>query len=412
MWLILAGRGWGKTRTGAEFVSNALIRNAGWRCAVVAPTREDARDTCVEGESGLLATIPASCIADWNRSLGELILNNGSRFKLFSAEKPKRLRGPQHHIAWCDELAAWQYPDTWDQLMFGLRLGDDPKVIATTTPSPVKLVLDLYKRRDDDVVLTSGRTLDNAANISKIALKNLLEKYQGTRLGRQELDAELLEDLPGALWQRSVIDKLRVMKAPPLMRVVVAVDPAVSTNDGSDETGIVVVGVTMEKHAYILADYSGIYSPNQWAQRVVAAFHEFKADFVVGEVNQGGDLVESNIQTVDQGVPVKKVHATRNKYVRAEPVASLAEQGRYHHVGFHSKLEDQMCSFTVDFDRKKGGYSPDRMDAMVWGVTETILLGFPGSSLLDYYAQQDAEEAARKALPSIPKQPPMNGATQ
>lgn len=412
MWLILAGRGWGKTRTGAEFVSNALIRNAGWRCAVVAPTREDARDTCVEGESGLLATIPASCIADWNRSLGELILNNGSRFKLFSAEKPKRLRGPQHHIAWCDELAAWQYPDTWDQLMFGLRLGDDPKVIATTTPSPVKLVLDLYKRRDDDVVLTSGRTLDNAANISKIALKNLLEKYQGTRLGRQELDAELLEDLPGALWQRSVIDKLRVMKAPPLMRVVVAVDPAVSTNDGSDETGIVVVGVTMEKHAYILADYSGIYSPNQWAQRVVAAFHEFKADFVVGEVNQGGDLVESNIQTVDQGVPVKKVHATRNKYVRAEPVASLAEQGRYHHVGFHAKLEDQMCSFTVDFDRKKGGYSPDRMDAMVWGVTETILLGFPGSSLLDYYAQQDAEEAARKALPSIPKQPPMNGATQ
>lgn len=384
----MAGRGWGKTRTGAEDTADFAMWNDDVRCAVVAPTYSDARDTCVEGESGLLKCIPHSFIQDWNRSLGELILINRSRIKLFSAEEPTRLRGPQHHRAWCDEISSWQYPDTWDQLLFGLRLGVDPRVVATTTPKPVKLVRDLVARVGRDVLVTHGKTLENSANLAKPALDNLLERYGGTRLGRQELDAELLADLEGALWQRSRIDELRVKEAPPLMRVCIAIDPAVSTNEGSDETGIIAAGVCAKKHGYTLGDFSGQYTPQGWGSMAVRQFHAFKADFIVAEANNGGDLVEANIRAVDPNVPVKLVHASRGKFIRAEPVAALTEQGRDHHVGFFPKLEDQMCGFTVDFDRKKMGFSPDRMDAKVWAYHELILLGYAGSNVMDYIAAQ------------------------
>lgn len=395
----MAGRGWGKTRTGAEYVADYGLWNDNSRIAIVAPTAADGRDTCVEGESGLLSCLPSSCVRDWNRTFGELILHNGTRYKVFSAEKPKRLRGPQHHLAWCDEIAQFKYADAWDQLMFGLRLGDDPKVIVTTTPAPVKLIRELVSRIGDDVHITRGKTLDNAGNIAQTALKNLLARYSGTRLGRQELEAELLEDAEGALWQRSRLDELRVQVMPEMQRIVVAIDPAVSTNEGSDETGIVVVGRGIDKHAYILGDYSGKYTPDGWADMAVRQYRAFKADHIIAEANNGGDLVESNIRVKDANVPVKLVHASRGKLVRAEPVAALAEQGKFHIVGSLTKLEDQMCGFTIDFDRKKAGFSPDRMDAMVWGVHEVVLLGFPGSNILEYLADKDRAAAdAAKAV--------------
>jgi phage terminase large subunit-like protein len=250
-WLILAGRGWGKTRTGAEAVGWCGLANPGWRIAVVAPTYADARDTCIEGDSGLRNVLPESCIEAWNRSLGELILTNGTRYKLFAAEEPERLRGPQHHMAWGDELGAWRYPETWDQLLFGLRLGDDPRVVVTTTPKPTPLVRSLIKSPRS--IITRGSTFDNAANLAPAALAQLREKYEGTRLGRQELEAELLDDIPGALWTRAMLDEARLRQAPELRRIVVAVDPS-GTKGGSDrgdDIGIVVAGIGYDGKGYV-----------------------------------------------------------------------------------------------------------------------------------------------------------------
>ncbi len=367
--------------------------NDGVRVAVVAATAADARDVCVEGESGLLACIPHAYIEGWNRSLGELILVNGSRFKLFSAEEPSRLRGPQHHRAWCDEVAAWQYPETWDQLMFGLRLGDDPRVIATTTPRPTALIRGLIARMGADVKITQGRTLDNSANLAKAALDNLLLRYAGTRLGRQELDAELLEDTPGALWRRADIDSTRIPEAPAMLRIVVAIDPAVSTSEGSDETGIVACGKGQDGRWYVLADRSGRYSPDAWAREAVALYRNLNADRIVAEVNNGGDMVENTLRNTDNSVPYKAVHATKGKAVRAEPVAALYEQKRVSHVGSFPILEDQMCLFTTDYDRAKMKYSPDRLDAMVWAMTDLAIEARPGENVLDYYRLLDAKKS-------------------
>jgi phage terminase large subunit-like protein len=288
----------------------------------------------------------------------------------------------------CDELSAWRYPESWDQAMFGLRLGACPRACITTTPKPVKILRDLIGH--PRIITTKGTTYDNRENLSPSFFDDIITKYEGTRLGRQELNAELLDDMPGALWQRARIDELRLKEAPPLSRICIAIDPAVSTNDGSDETGIIAAGVDIKKHAYVLGDYSGVYTPQGWGAMAVRQYHAFKADFIIAEANNGGDLVEANIRAVDPNVPVKLVHASRGKFIRAEPVAALAEQGRYHHVGGFNKLEDQMCSFTVDFDRKKMGFSPDRMDAMVWAMHELILIGFPGSNVMDYIATQKA----------------------
>ena len=364
-WVILAGRGWGKTRTGAEDVAWAGMSNPGWRIAVVAPTAADARDTCVEGDSGLLNVLPREAVQTWNRSLGELILVNGTRYKTFSADEPERLRGPQHHRAWADELAAWRYPEAWDQLMFGLRLGQHPQAVVTTTPKPTPLVKALVAAKTSHV--TRGSTFDNAANLAPSALQMLKEKYEGTRLGRQELEAEILGDLPGALWSLSSLDAYRLREAPTMGRIVVAVDPAVTATEASDEHGIIVAGLS-DKRGIVLEDASLQGSPHEWARRAVSLYRSWNADCIVIEVNQGGDMVAHTIRTIDPNVKIKEVRASRGKHVRAEPIAALYEQGRVAHVGAFPELENQMTQMTIAGFEGEG--SPDRVDALVWAFTE------------------------------------------
>jgi phage terminase large subunit-like protein len=368
-WVILAGRGWGKTRTGAEDAAWAGLSNPGWRIAVVAPTSADARDTCIEGDSGLINVLPREAVQTWNRSLGELILVNGTRYKTFSADEPERLRGPQHHRAWADELAAWRYPEAWDQLMFGLRLGQHPQAVVTTTPKPTPLVKSLVASPSSRV--TRGSTFDNAANLAPSALAMLKAKYEGTRLGRQELDAEILGDLPGALWSMASLDAYRLREAPPMGRIVVAVDPAVTATESSDEHGIIVAGLS-EQRGIVLEDASLQGSPNEWARRAVSLYRSWGADAIVIEVNQGGDMVAHTIRTIDPNVKIKEVRASRGKHVRAEPIAALYEQGRVAHVGAFPALENQMTQMTTSGFEGEG--SPDRVDALVWALTDL----FPG----------------------------------
>lgn len=370
VWLILAGRGFGKTRTGAETVRWLVETGQAKRIALVAPTAADARDVMVEGESGILAVSRPDFKPEYEPSKRRITWPNGAVAYTYSAEEPDRLRGPQHDFAWCDELAAWKYPDdTWDNLIFGLRLGDNPRVVVTTTPKPIPLVRKLVN--DPETVVTRGSTYENAANLPPSFLKEIRDKYEGTRLGRQEIFAEILDDVPGALWTRSMLDDLRVKKAPELVRVVVAIDPAVSSGEDSDETGIIVAGKGADGHGYVLDDLTCRMSPDGWATRAVNAYYKHEADRIVAEVNNGGDLVEATIRTVDRKIPYKAVRASKGKRTRAEPIAALYEQGKIHHVGSFPLLEDQMCNFTPD------GYdgSPDRVDALVWALTELMLKG-------------------------------------
>jgi len=369
VWLILAGRGFGKTRTGAEWVREQVERHGRRRIAIVGRTAADVRDVMVEGESGILSISPPWFRPVYEPSKRRLTWPNGAIATLYSADEPDLLRGPQHDAAWADELAAWRRPEAWDNLMFGLRLGPDPRVVVTTTPRPVKLIRDLLK--DPTTVVTRGSTYENAANLAPAFLEQIISRYEGTRLGRQELYGEVLDDVPGALWQRKRIDELRVSEAPELVRVVVAIDPAVTNEEGSDETGIVVAGRGVDGHAYVLADKSCRMSPDGWARRAVKAFYDHEADRIIGEVNNGGDLVETVIRTVDPKVPYKAVRASRGKSVRAEPVAALYEQGKVHHVGTFDHLEDQLCQITPD--GYQGSGSPDRADALVWALTELML---------------------------------------
>lgn len=364
-WLILAGRGWGKTRTGAEDAAWFGMGHPESRVAIVAPTAADARDTCIEGESGLRGVIPGGMLHAWNRSLGELILTNGSRFKAFSAEEPERLRGPQHHRAWCDELAAWKYPEAWDQLLFGLRLGQRPQAVVTTTPKPTSLIKGLLA--DPRSHVTRGRTMDNAANLAPSALARLKEKYEGTRLGRQELDAEILGDMPGALWAMSSLDAYRLRSVPECGRIVVAVDPAATNNPDSDEHGIIVAGLDGQR-GVVIEDASLKGTPAEWARRAVSLYRSYSADGIVVEVNQGGDMVSHVLRSVDPNVNIIEVRASRGKHVRAEPIAALYEQGRIVHAGAFPDLEGQMTQMTVH--GYEGPGSPDRLDAMVWAFTE------------------------------------------
>ena len=380
IWLIRSGRGWGKTRTGAEWLAWKAIQQPNTRCAVIAPTFSDARDTCVEGESGILSVLRRYGVLrepnGWNRSMGELFLINGSRIKLFSADEPERLRGPQFHYAWCDELAAWKYEEAFDQLQFGLRLGDKPQTVITTTPKPKRLIRSLTKRDDGTVYVTHGSTFENKDNLAASALVELQARYAGTRLGRQELEGEILEDIEGALWNQDNIDANRVETAPPdLQRIVVAIDPAVTANEESDETGIIVAGKNGQGELFVLADYTIKTSPMGWAQRAIDAYHEHGADAIIAEVNNGGDMIPTLIKNLNPNIRVTTVRATRGKALRAEPVASLYEQNRAHHVGQLDKLETQLTTWTPE-DPK----SPDRLDALVWAATELIeqspLLGY------------------------------------
>lgn len=369
VWLVLAGRGFGKTRTGAEWLRDQVQNRGRGRLALVAPTAADARDVMVEGESGILAISPPWFRPVYEPSKRRLTWPNGAIATTYSADEPDRLRGPQHDGAWADELAAWKYPDAWDMLMFGLRLGTDPRVVATTTPKPVRLIRELLA--SETTAVSRGSTYENAANLAPAFLQQIVTKYKGTRLGRQELDGEVLDDVPGALWTRKALDDLRRPAAPELVRVVVAIDPAVTSGEDSDETGIVVAGRGVDGHGYVLRDLSCRMSPDGWARRAVVAFQDHRADRIVAEVNNGGDLVEQVVRTVDRSVPYKAVHASRGKRVRAEPIAALYEQGKVHHVGGLPDLEDQMCSFLPE----GGDKSPDRVDALVWALTELLLGG-------------------------------------
>lgn len=367
-WLLLAGRGFGKTRTAAEDVAWYGQTHPGSRIAVVAETFGDGRDVCIEGESGLLSCLPDESVAMWNRSMGELVLENATRYKIFSGDRPGQLRGPQHHRAWCDELAKWRYMrEAWIQLQLGLRLGENPQTLVTTTPKPVALLRELLARENTHV--TTGSTFDNAANLSASFLDEVREQYEGTRVGRQELYAEILDDVPGALWTRKMVEDARVKTLPEMTRVVVAIDPAVTSGEDSDETGIVVAGRGVDRKAYVLADRTCRLSPDGWAKRAVAAYTEFSADRIVAEVNNGGDMVENVIRTVAPRVSYKKIHASRGKRVRAEPVAALYEQGKVGHASAMPELEDQMVSFVPE---GMDG-SPDRVDALVWAITELVL---------------------------------------
>jgi len=329
----------------------------------------------VPGASGILAVSPLKFQPLYEPSKRMLTWPNGSVATLYSAEEPNRLRGPQHHWAWVDELAAWEKnAAALDQLLLGFRLGTDPQACITTTPRPIKVLLDLL--RDPQSMITRGSTYDNRANLAKAYLRTVVGKYEGTRLGRQELNAEILDDIPGALWQLSRIEELRVRAAPELRRIVVAVDPAVSSSETSDETGIVVAGVGLcscrgaqELHGFVLEDRSGKYTPHGWAETVVKSYRARNADRIVAEQNQGGALVEVNIRTVDRAAPVKLVHASRGKRTRAEPVAALYEQGKVHHVEMHAKLEDQLTTW----DPMSSTNSPDRLDALVWALTDLML---------------------------------------
>jgi phage terminase large subunit-like protein len=381
-WLILAGRGFGKTRCGAEQIRKWQEEGA-MRMALVGATSADVRDVMVRGESGLLAVCPS-----WNRPTYEpskrlIQWPNGAIAITYSAEKPDRLRGPQHEKAWCDELCAWKTMyETFDNLAMGLRLADNPQVIVTTTPKPKKLLKELLA--DTDTVTSTGTTYENVGNVSQKWLRRTLRKYEGTRLGRQELYAHVLDDVPGALWTRDMIERTRVTGHCELLRIVIAVDPAVTSGENSDNTGIVVAGLGVDGRGYVLRDLTCKMTPGQWAQRVTIAYHSLQANLIVAEVNNGGDLVAHALASVDPNLPYKMVHASRGKRVRAEPIASLYEQGRVSHVTTAGAplgdLEDEMCSFVSDnFDG-----SPDRVDALVWALTELFLEPQERSGVLVY----------------------------
>lgn len=381
IWIALAGRGFGKTRTGAEDIWWKAYTKPGTRWAVVAPTVGDLRRTIFEGDSGLKNTVPHSILREgswdkaYNRSLSELFFANGSKIEGYSADAPERLRGPQFHGAWADELAAWTDFDAWDMLMFATRLGTDTRILATTTPKPRKLIRDLAKRAiaSDGVAMVRGTTYENKDHLSPGFLREIAGRYEGTTLGRQELYAEILDDIEGALWTHSMVDGNRVKETPDLVRIVVAIDPAATNVAGSNETGLVVCGIDGDDHYYVLADETMSGHPSEWARRALDLYTTWRADRIVGEVNNGGDMIEALLQAVakdGEDFAYRKVHATRGKVVRAEPISAIYEQNRAHHVGQFPDLEEQMFLITRDFDPKVAGFSPDRVDAMVWAMTE------------------------------------------
>lgn len=381
-WLVLAGRGFGKTRMGSEWIRQNVCGDtpmsapsgAPRRIALVAETAADARDVMVLGDSGILACHPKDYRPEWSPTNRRLTWPNGVEAWVYNATEPDQLRGPQHHLAWVDELAKFRYmQETWDQLQFGLRLGLHPQALVTTTPRPVPLIKRLMS--DPDTAITRGATLDNQANLAANTVKQLYERYGGTRLGRQELEGEILGDIPGALWNRDNIDADRIWEVPNDMeKVYVAVDPAVSNNENSDEHGIIVVGLARDSEGYargyVLEDGTLRGNPEDWAKKAVSLYRRWSADKIIAEKNQGGLMVESTIKAVDRSVPVELVHASRGKIVRAEPISALYEQHRVHHVGLFDKLEDQMCMFSIDNVRNTSNGSPDRVDALVWGLTK------------------------------------------
>ena len=371
IWLLLAGRGFGKTRTGAEWVRARVESGLSSRIALVARSPHEVRDIMIQGESGILSVCPPWNMPTWESTKRRLTWPDGATAFAFSSYEPDQLRGPQFDAAWCDELASWQYPqNTWDNLAFGLRLGADPRCVVTTTPKPLDILRELTTR--PDVKITQGSTYDNTGNLTP-AYINHIRRYEGTQTGLQEIYAQLLKEADGALWKREWIDRHRIDSAPEDIEYrVVAIDPAVTFDPSrSDETGIIVAG--MGPHAYasdktywILEDASGIMTPNAWAQRAIELYEKYDAYQIAGETNNGGALIESVIRNSASGrfVNFKSLRASQPKRTRAEPVAALYEQGKVHHIGSFPDLEDQMCTWTP-----QSSNSPDRMDALVWAIT-------------------------------------------
>lgn len=398
-WLALAGRGWGKTRTGAE-ACRTWVKEGYRYVNLIGATVDDARDIMIEGESGILAICPKHERPRYIGNKRQLIWPNGVKSLVFTADEPERLRGKQHEKVWADELAAWRYPEAWDQVKFGLRLGEAPQAFISTTPRPFKIIKDLIA--DEYTLVTRGTTYDNRANLATAFFRSIIKQYEGTRLGRQELQGIVLDDNPNALFNRDNIDANRrdVTRLLELLlsmdRVVVAVDPAVTADEDSDESGIIVAGVRNESdglnHGYVFDDLSGIYKPKEWADKAISGYTKYSGDAIVAEVNNGGDMVVFTIQTVDENVPVKTVHASRGKAVRAEPIAALYEQGRVHHVGTFGKLEDQMCDWEPT---DKNAKSPDRLDALVWALTD-LMVGAGDTGILSYLRTEKRALDAKK----------------
>ena len=380
-WLVLGGRGTGKTRTGAEWVCGVAHGEPGFaepkvgRIALVGETLAAVRDVMIEGPAGIMSLCRKGKRSPpaWYPALRRLEWENGAVAHAFSSEDPDSLRGPQFGAAWCDELAKWRYPtETWDMLQFGLRLGAAPREVVTTTPRPLPLMKRLLA--DPQVIVSRSRTMDNAKHLAPSFLDTIVGRYAGTRLGRQELDGELIEEREDALWSRERIETLRVDAAPALVRIVVAVDPPASSGARADACGIVVAGVDSAGRGYVLADASlEAARPTDWAEKAIAAYRRWSADALVAEANQGGEMVRAVLAQVDPGVPITTVHASRGKYVRAEPVAVLYHQGRVHHVGAFPQLEDELCDFGPG--GLSSNRSPDRLDALVWAVSHLMLSG-------------------------------------
>ena len=372
IWFLMTGRGWGKTRTGAEDIIRFACLNPNTTCAVVGPTYNEVRSIGFNGPSGIIKNLPQACQLNgkgFNVQRLELHLWNGSLIKGYSAEVYDSLRGPNFHRAWLDEIAAWQYPElAFDQVMLALRAkvgNQSAKCIITSTPRPSQLIKNIV--RDENTYVTRGSTLENATNLDESAVKRMLRMYGGTNLGRQELYGELLDATEGALWSDAVIERNRVAKkdVPDLVRIVVAIDPANTSTAHAAETGIIVAGLGTDERLYVLDDVSLRSTPSGWASAAVKAYHQYSADKIVAEVNSGGEMIGQIITTIEKGIPYKAVTASRGKITRAEPIASLYENNWVKHVGLYRELEDQMTSYVAG-----GNKSPDRMDALVWALTE------------------------------------------
>jgi phage terminase large subunit-like protein len=372
VWLIQAGRGFGKTRAGSEWVCAQAAERRDLRIALVGATRRDVESVMVRGPAGLLAIGRHYGSVVWRPSRGVVEFGSGAEAHVYAAESPEGLRGPEHHVAWCDELAKWRNADaTWDNLMMGMRMGERPQTLVTTTPRVIPLLRRI--RAMDGVRISGGRSRDNR-HLSESYFAQIEGAYAGTRLGRQELDGELIEDVAGALWERAVIEARRVVRAPALVRVVVGVDPPAGI--GGDACGIVAVGKGADGFAYVLEDasVSGL-SPEGWAAAVAACAARHSADRVVAEANQGGAMVASVLRAADAGLPVRLVHASRGKVARAEPVAALYTGARAFHVGAFPALEDELCGLVTGGGYEGPGRSPDRADALVWAMFELMLSG-------------------------------------
>ena len=372
-WLILAGRGFGKTRTGAEWIRERIESGLSKRIALIGKTPADVRDVMIEGESGLLNISPPYNMPTYEPSKRRLTWDNGAIAQTFSSYEPDQLRGSQFDTAWADEMASWEYPEeTWDNLMFALRLGEKPQVCVTTTPRPLQLLINL--RDAKTTVLTKGTSYDNRENLNQQFFDSILSKYKNTRLGMQEIYAEILEESDNAMWKREWLDEGRLQEAPQeLERVVVAIDPAVTSKKTSDETGIIVAGKDSEGKFYVLNDSSARYTPSAWSEKAIMLYNQYECDKIIAEVNNGGQLVEHTLRTQSENVPYKSVHASRGKRTRAEPIASLYEQGKVHHVGNLERLENQLCNWEAN----SGDPSPDRLDALVWALSELSGSGNP-----------------------------------